>query len=76
MALAHAGRADWGAAVEPTTPEAIALHAIERLDTRVARVLEVVQERRERGDLQGYSRRLHRHLDLEGIHADTERGTA
>jgi 3'-5' exoribonuclease len=64
MVLSHAGRPDWGAPVEPATPEAIALHAIESLDTRLARALEVVADRRERGRLAGYSKRLNRHLEL------------
>lgn len=65
MAASHAGRPEWGAAVEPATPEAIALHAIERLDTRLARALEVADERRERGRLRGYSSELGRFLDLD-----------
>lgn len=64
MVLSHAGRPEWGAAVEPATPEAIALHAIERLDTRLARVLEVARDRRQRGELSGYCSRLGRHLEL------------
>jgi 3'-5' exoribonuclease len=64
MALSHAGRPEWGAAVEPSTPEAIALHAIESLDTRLARALEVVAERRSRGAEAGYSGELGRHLIL------------
>jgi 3'-5' exoribonuclease len=65
IALSHAGRPDWGAAVEPATPEAIAVHAIERLDTRLARVLEVVEGRRERGATSGYSSELGRFLELD-----------
>lgn len=76
MALSHAGRPDWGAAVEPATPEAIALHAIERLDTRLARALEVVDERRARGDERGYSRRLNRHLELADPLAPVEEAPA
>lgn len=64
MVLSHAGRAEWGAAVEPATPEAITLHAIERLDTRVARALEVADERRARGQTSGYSSQLGSWLDL------------
>jgi 3'-5' exoribonuclease len=78
VALAHAGRADWGAAVEPVTPEAIAVHAIERLDTRLARVLEVAGERRQRGKTSGYSSKLGRFLELADPLDDgaTERSAA
>lgn len=72
MALSHAGRPDWGAPVEPATSEAIALHAIESLDTRLARALEVVAERREQGATSGYSRELSRHLELADPLRDTE----
>ncbi len=78
MALSHAGRADWGAAVEPATPEAIALHAIESLDTRLARALEIVRDRREREQLVGYSSKLRRFLDLRPIEdqrQEAERGS-
>lgn len=35
MIVSHHGRPEWGAVVEPMTPEAIALHCIDLMDTRL-----------------------------------------
>jgi 3'-5' exoribonuclease len=72
MAIAHAGKPEYGAPVRPATPEAIAVHAIERLDTRMARVLEHAAQRRDQGTPRGYSRELGRYFDARGLESTVE----
>ena len=38
LILSHHGRREWGSPVEPATPEALALHAIDNLDSKLAQL--------------------------------------
>jgi 3'-5' exoribonuclease len=40
MILSHHGQKDWGSPVEPLLPEAIALHHIDNLDSKIQNILQ------------------------------------
>lgn len=60
LVLSHQGQKDYGSPVEPMTPEAIALHFIDDLDSKLNQLLAA----RETGPAVQYSRGLGRHVYL------------
>lgn len=44
MVLSHHGQREWGSAVEPRTKEAIVLHELEYLDSKVSKVIETFKK--------------------------------
>ena len=60
LVLSHQGQKDYGSPVEPMTPEAIALHFIDDLDSK----LNQLRAARETGPAVQYSRGLGRHVYL------------
>ncbi|RME72112.1 MAG: HD domain-containing protein [Planctomycetota bacterium] len=49
LVLSHHGKPEWGSPVEPMTPEAIALHALDNLDAKLWSCLEATHRAREQG---------------------------
>jgi 3'-5' exoribonuclease len=60
LVLSHQGLKDYGSPVEPMTPEAIALHFLDDLDSK----LNQLRAARENGPLVQYSRGMGRHMYL------------
>jgi 3'-5' exoribonuclease len=68
LVLSHQGQKDYGSPVEPMTPEAIALHFIDDLDSK----LNQLRAARETGPAVQYSRGLGRHVYLGSPAAATD----
>jgi 3'-5' exoribonuclease len=67
LILSHQGQKDYGSPVEPMTPEAVALHFIDDLDSKMNQL----RAAREAGPAVQYSRGLGRHVYLGVPAADT-----
>lgn len=65
MVLSHHGRKEWGSAVEPRTVEAIVLHELEYLDSKVSKTVETFRKHRASEDRGVYDSSLGKYLYLK-----------